>query len=143
MKPMTTTALPSYHKRKAGHCVTSFLHVVSGPNNSFALKLVMLVNKNLRGARSTRHRVPEGPLSYYRACAIPRISSPTLTTHGNTVHAWKGFKQQVEHYMKASQTNKLQIQADLSPTLSSGRQRNSDMNSMRMEVQKKREPLRN
>lgn len=64
MKPMTTTALPSYHERKAGHCVTSFLHVVSGPNNSFALKLVMLVNKNLRGARSTRHRVPEGPLSF-------------------------------------------------------------------------------
>lgn len=36
--------------------------------------------------------------------AAPRISSPTLTTQENTVHAWKGFQQQVEHYTKASQT---------------------------------------
>lgn len=51
---MITTALSSYHEQKAGHCVTSFLLVVSGPNGSFALKLVMLVNNILRGDRSKR-----------------------------------------------------------------------------------------
>lgn len=51
---MITTALSSYHEQKAGYCVTSFQHVVSGPNGSFALKLVMLVNNILRGDRSKR-----------------------------------------------------------------------------------------
>lgn len=51
---MITTAVSIYHKQKAGHCVTSFLHVVSGPNGSFALKLIMLVNNILRGDRSKR-----------------------------------------------------------------------------------------
>lgn len=131
---MITTALSSYHEWTAGHCVTTCLHVVSCPNDSFALKLLMLFNKILRGSRSRRHRLPEGPMHFRWLLQRPLTSTSwTLTAQENTVHAWKELKQ---HWtLNEIQTDKLQIQ-DLSPP-SSGRQRNSQcsLHCRRIEVQ--------
>lgn len=98
VKSVITTALSSYHEWTAGQHVTTFLHVVSCPNGSFALKLVMLFNTILRGSRSRKHGVPEGPMHFRWLLQNPLTpTSWTLMAQENTVHAWEELKQQLKH----------------------------------------------
>lgn len=142
-----TVAVSSYHKQKARHYVTSFLHVALGPNDSLVLKLVMFVNKTILGCQNSKTRsgkkVPCASNGYYRAHVFPRISLPTVTSQGNTVHAWKWLKQD-KHCLKASRQINCRYKQIFDTHLSvAGREAQQSVYTLRMKVQEKGEAPRN